>query len=87
MEFCENGELFNRIVEKKYLTEDEAALFYYQLINGLEYIHKNNIVDFTKKRHPDFGYFRLPLIFMPRCIFYATMSLYRSRFRISIMQA
>ena len=44
MEFCENGELFNRIVEKKYLTEDEAALFYYQLINGLEYIHKNNIV-------------------------------------------
>ena len=44
MEFCENGELFNRIVEKRYLTEDEASLFYYQLINGLEYIHKNNIV-------------------------------------------
>ena len=32
MEFCENGELFNRIVEKKSLTENEAALFYYQLI-------------------------------------------------------
>ena len=44
MEFCENGELFNRIVERQHLTEDEAALFYYQLINGLEYIHKNNIV-------------------------------------------
>jgi serine/threonine protein kinase len=44
MEFCENGELFNRIVERRNLTEDEAALFYYQLINGLEYIHKNNIV-------------------------------------------
>ena len=44
MEFCENGELFNRIVEKKFLTEEEASLFYYQLINGLEYIHKNNIV-------------------------------------------
>ena len=44
MEFCENGELFNRIVEKKSLTENEAALFYYQLINGLEYIHKNGIV-------------------------------------------
>ena len=44
MEFCENGELFNRIVEKRNLTEDEAAIFYYQLINGLEYIHKNNIV-------------------------------------------
>jgi len=44
MEYCENGELFNRIVEKKRLTEDESAIFYYQLINGLEYIHNNNIV-------------------------------------------
>ena len=44
MEYCENGELFNRIVEKRCLTEDEASCFYYQLINGLEYIHKNNIV-------------------------------------------
>ena len=44
MEYCENGELFNRIVEKKQLSEDESALFYYQLINGLEYIHKNNII-------------------------------------------
>ena len=43
MEYCENGELFNRIVEKKRLSEDESAIFYYQLINGLEYIHKNNI--------------------------------------------
>ena len=44
MEYCENGELFNRIVEKKRLNEDESAIFYYQLINGLEYIHKNNII-------------------------------------------
>ena len=44
MEYCENGELFNRIVEKKRLSEEESAIFYYQLINGLEYIHKNNIV-------------------------------------------
>ena len=44
MEYCENGELFDRIVEKKRLSEDESAIFYYQLINGLEYIHKNNIV-------------------------------------------
>ena len=43
MEFCENGELFNRIVEKQRLSEDEAAYFYYQIISGLEYIHKNNI--------------------------------------------
>ena len=44
MEYCQNGELFNRIVKKQHLNEDEAAFFYYQLINGLEYIHQNNIV-------------------------------------------
>ena len=43
MEYCENGELFNRIVEKQRLDEDEAALFYYQIISGLEYIHKNKV--------------------------------------------
>ena len=44
MEYCENGELFNRIVERQRLTEDEAAIFYYQIISGLEYIHKKKIV-------------------------------------------
>ena len=43
MEYCENGELFNRIVEKQRLNEEESALFYYQIISGLEYIHKNKI--------------------------------------------
>ena len=43
MEYCQNGELFNRIVQKQHLNENEAAFFYYQLINGLEYIHQNNI--------------------------------------------
>ena len=43
MEYCENGELFNRIVEKQRLNEDESAYFYYQIICGLEYIHKNDI--------------------------------------------
>ena len=44
MEYCENGELFNYIVEKQKLNEKEASYFYYQLINGLEYIHSKNIV-------------------------------------------
>jgi len=44
MEYCQNGELFNRIVQRQHLNENEAAFFYYQLINGLEYIHQNNIV-------------------------------------------
>ena len=44
MEYCQNGELFNRIVQKQHLNENEAAFFYYQIINGLEYIHQKNIV-------------------------------------------
>ena len=44
MELCEGGELFNYIVKNKYLSEDESAFFYYQLINGLEYIHSLGIV-------------------------------------------
>ena len=44
MEYCEGGELFNFIVKNRRLSEDEAAFFYYQLINGLEYIHSLGIV-------------------------------------------
>ena len=44
MEFCEGGELFNYIVKKTRLSEEEAAFFFFQLINGLEYIHSLGIV-------------------------------------------
>ena len=44
MEFCEGGELFNYIVQKKRISENEASFFYYQLINGLEYIHSLGVV-------------------------------------------
>ena len=44
MEYCEGGELFNYIVENKYLSEEKSAFFYYQLISGLEYIHSLGIV-------------------------------------------
>ena len=44
MEFCEGGELFNYIVKKNRLSENESAFFFYQLINGLEYIHSLGIV-------------------------------------------
>ena len=44
MEYCENGELFDLILSKKKLSEDEAAYYFYQLVNGLEYIHMNNII-------------------------------------------
>ena len=44
MDYCSGGELFNYIVVNQRLEEDEASFFYYQLINGVEYIHSKNIV-------------------------------------------
>ena len=44
MEYCDGGELFNYIVENRILSEEKSAFFYFQLINGLEYIHSLGIV-------------------------------------------
>ena len=44
MEYCEIGELFNYIVKKRRLDENESAYYYFQIINGLEYIHSKNII-------------------------------------------
>ena len=44
MEYCEKGELFDLILSKRKLSEDESAYYFYQLVNGLEYIHLNNII-------------------------------------------
>ena len=43
MEYCEDGELFNYIVKKQRLSEEEASYFFYQIINGIEYIHSKGI--------------------------------------------
>ena len=43
MEYCEKGELFDYIVEKRRLSEDESSIFFYQLINGVEHIHNKKI--------------------------------------------
>jgi len=43
MEYCQKGELFDYIVDKKKLSEDEASIFFYQLINGVSYMHKKGI--------------------------------------------
>ena len=43
MDFCSKGELFNYIVVKQRLSEKKSAFFYYQLINGIEYIHKKGV--------------------------------------------
>ena len=43
MEYCEGGELFNYIVKKGKLSEIEAAFFFYQIINGVEYLFSQEI--------------------------------------------
>ena len=43
MEYCEKGELSDYIEENKKLSEDESSMFFYQLINGVNYIHKKGI--------------------------------------------
>ena len=44
MEYCEKGELFDLIVDKIFFEENEAAYYFYQLINGVEYLHRKGIV-------------------------------------------
>ena len=43
MEYCKRGELFDYIVNHQKIEEDEASVFFYQIINGVEYIHNNGI--------------------------------------------
>ena len=44
MEYAPNGELFEYIVSRKRLPEKEAAKFYLEILNGIEYLHSLNIV-------------------------------------------
>ena len=44
MKYCEGGELLDYIAINKHLSEEKSSFFYYQLINGLEYIHSLGIV-------------------------------------------
>jgi 5'-AMP-activated protein kinase catalytic alpha subunit len=43
MEYANGGELFDYIVKRKRLQEEEAARFFQQIISGVEYIHKIRI--------------------------------------------
>ncbi|KAJ8536282.1 hypothetical protein K7X08_034683 [Anisodus acutangulus] len=44
MEYVKSGELFDYIVEKGRLQEDEARHFLQQIIAGVEYCHRNRVV-------------------------------------------
>ncbi|KAL7269578.1 serine/threonine protein kinase [Rhizina undulata] len=44
LELAREGELFNYIIQKGKLTEDETRTIFVQLFNGLKYLHERNIV-------------------------------------------
>jgi len=44
MEYVKGGELFDHIVEKGRLPEDDARRFFQQIISGVEYCHRNMVV-------------------------------------------
>ena len=44
MEYVPGGDLFDYIVEKKRLSENEARKLYRQLVSALIYCHRNFIV-------------------------------------------
>ena len=37
--YCQGGELFHFILERKHLNEREAAMIMYQLLSALVYLH------------------------------------------------
>jgi len=43
LELAEGGELFNKIVEKRNMTESEAKLHFYQIAHAIKYLHSQNI--------------------------------------------
>ena len=43
LEYCEGGELFDFILEKKHLNEDVAAYIMKQMFEALNYLHSKQI--------------------------------------------
>ena len=44
MEYCDSGEMFDYIVSKQHLTENQACIFFQEIIDALTYLHSQNIV-------------------------------------------
>lgn len=44
MELCKGGELFDKIINKKFLTEKEAAGILRVIVQAVDYLHKHGVV-------------------------------------------
>ena len=43
-EYCEGGELFEKIIKWKKFTEDQASIIYNQLMSAISYCHERNVI-------------------------------------------
>jgi p90 ribosomal S6 kinase len=44
LELCKGGELFDKIINKKFLTEKEAAGILRVIVQAVDYLHKHGVV-------------------------------------------
>ena len=44
LELCKGGELFDKIINKKFLTEKEAAGIFRVIVQAVDYLHKHGVV-------------------------------------------
>ena len=44
LELCRGGELFDKIIKKKFLTEKEASNTFRVIVNAVEFLHRNGVV-------------------------------------------
>ena len=44
LEYCKYGELFQYIINQKHLDSNLSAFYFFQLINGLNYLHSHQII-------------------------------------------
>jgi len=55
MECAEGGEMFDYIVQNRYVPETQACKFYHQIVDGVDVLHQNDITHryllFVHKKH------------------------------------
>lgn len=44
LEYAENGSLFSHLRKKQKFSENEAFIYFFQTLLGIDYLHKKNII-------------------------------------------